>query len=184
MSRCSSTAHRLRASRIVYDQASDRLVIDGPIVLTDETGDTIILASQADLSADLSEGILTSARLVLNQQLQLAANRMMRTGGRYTALDSVVASSCKVCAANPVPLWEIRARRVVHDQQERQLYFDHAQFRVCRRAGVLHPAPAHARPDAGPRHRLSDALAAHHLGPRDRAEVSLFHHPWPQSRPD
>ena len=121
---------RLRASRIVYDQASDRLVIDGPIVLTDETGDTIILASQADLSADLSEGILTSARLVLNQQLQLAANRMLRTGGRYTALDNVVASSCKVCAAKPVPLWEIRARRVVHDQQERQLYFDHAQFRI------------------------------------------------------
>jgi LPS-assembly protein len=28
-------------------------------------------------------------------------------------------------------LWEIRARRVVHDQQERQLYFDHAQFRVA-----------------------------------------------------
>ncbi|MGB4827626.1 MAG: LPS assembly protein LptD [Paracoccaceae bacterium] len=122
---------RLRASRIVYDQAANRLIIDGPIVLTDESGTTLILASQADLSADLSEGILTSARMVLNQQLQLAANRMMRTQGRYTTLDGVVASSCKVCAAKPVPLWEIRARRVVHDQQEHQLYFDNAQFRVA-----------------------------------------------------
>ena len=34
-----------------------------------------------------------------SQQLQLAANRMMRTEGRFTALDSVVASSCKVCAS-------------------------------------------------------------------------------------
>jgi len=122
---------RLRASRIIYDQAGDRLIIDGPIVLTDDTGDTIILASQADLSADLSEGILTSARMVLNQQLQLAANRMMRMGGRYTAIEGVVASSCKVCAANPVPLWEIRATRVVHDQEERQLYFENAQFRIA-----------------------------------------------------
>ena len=121
---------RLRASRITYDQAADRLVIDGPIVLTDAGGGTIILASQADLSADLSEGLLTSARMVLDQQLQLAANRMMRTAGRYTTLDNVVASSCRVCAANPTPLWEIRARRVVHDQQERQIYFDHAQFRL------------------------------------------------------
>jgi LPS-assembly protein len=121
---------RLRAQRIIYDQAADRLIIEGPIILIDASGDTIILAGQADLSADLSEGILTSARLVMNQQLQLAANRMMRIDGRYTALDQVVASSCKVCAANPVPLWEIRARRVVHDQQERQLYFDHAQFRI------------------------------------------------------
>jgi LPS-assembly protein len=122
---------RLRASRISYDQAADRLQIDGPIVLTDETGQTVILASQADLAADLSSGILTSARMVLNQQLQLAANRMMRLDGRYTALDNVVASSCTVCAANPIPLWEIRARRVVHDQEERQLYFDHAQFRLA-----------------------------------------------------
>ncbi len=122
---------RLKASQIVYDQAADRLLIDGPIVLTDAEGRTIILASQADLATDLSEGILLSARMVMDQQLQLAANRLMRIDGRYTALDQVVASSCKVCAARPVPLWEIRARRVVHDQEERQIYFDHAQFRVA-----------------------------------------------------
>ncbi len=122
---------RLKATRIVYDQAGDRLQITGPIVLTDETGDTLILASQADLTADLSEGILTSARLVLNRQLQLAANRMMRVAGRYTTLETVVASSCKVCEGDPTPLWEIRAKRVVHDEVERQIYFDNAQFRVA-----------------------------------------------------
>ncbi|WP_309665784.1 LPS assembly protein LptD, partial [Tabrizicola sp.] len=85
----------------------------------------------AELSADLAEGILTSARLVLNRQLQLAANRMMRVAGRYTAMDNVVASSCKICANNPVPFWEIRAKRVVHDEVERQIYFDKAQFRLA-----------------------------------------------------
>ena len=43
----------------------------------------------------------------------------------------MAASSCKVCAGDPTPLWEIRARRVVHDQQEQQLYFDGAQFRLA-----------------------------------------------------
>ena len=122
---------RLKAQRIVFDQATDRLTITGPIVLTEATGNTIILASQADLSADLSEGILTSARLVLNRQLQMAASRMMRVAGRYTTLDNAVASSCKVCAGNPTPLWEIRAKRVVHDEVARQIYFDNAQFRVA-----------------------------------------------------
>lgn len=121
---------RLKAQRITYDQSTDRLEIIGPIVLTDASGDIVILASQADLAADLTEGILTSARLVLNRQLQLAADRMMRVGGRYTALDTVVASSCKVCANDPVPLWEIRAKRVIHDHQEHQIYFENAQFRV------------------------------------------------------
>jgi LPS-assembly protein len=122
---------RLKAQRIVFDQASDRLEITGPIVLTEESGETLILASQAELAADLSEGILTSARLVLNQQLQLAADKMLRVAGRYTALQSVAASSCKVCKGDPTPLWEIRARRVVHDEVERQIYFDRAQFRLA-----------------------------------------------------
>lgn len=122
---------RLKAERIVFDQATDRLEITGPIVLTEASGETLILASQAELAADLSEGILTSARLVLNQQLQMAANRIMRVSGRYTALQTVTASSCKVCAGDPTPLWEIRARRVVHDEVERQIYFDRAQFRLA-----------------------------------------------------
>ncbi len=122
---------RLKAQRIVFDQATDRLEITGPIVLTDATGNTLILASQADLAADLSEGILTSARLVLNQQLQMAASQMVRVAGRYTALQTVAASSCKICKGSSIPVWEIRARRVVHDEVERQIYFDSAQFRLA-----------------------------------------------------
>jgi len=55
---------------------------------------------------------------------------MMRVAGRYTELETVAASSCKVCQDNPIPLWEIRARRVVHDEEARQIYFDNAQFRL------------------------------------------------------
>ena len=121
---------RLRASRISFDRSTGQLVIEGPITLT-EGDNLILLADSAELSRDLQQGILRSARLVLNRQLQLAAAEINRVGGRYTELTRTVASSCQVCAANPVPLWEIRAARVVHDQQERQLYFDHAQFRVA-----------------------------------------------------
>ncbi|WP_435259211.1 LPS-assembly protein LptD [Thioclava sp. FR2] len=121
---------KLRASRIVYDKATDRLVIEGPILFVDGT-DSVLVADQAELSADLTEGILTSARLVLNRELQLAASQIQRIGGRYTQMENVVASSCKVCAGNPTPLWEIRARKVIHDQEARQIYFDRAQFRVA-----------------------------------------------------
>ncbi len=121
---------RLKAQRIVYDKATDRLEITGPIVLVDGQG-SFVLASAADMSSDLTEGVLKSARLVLNQQLQLASSEIQRIGGRYTRLGRTVASSCQVCAANPTPLWEIRASQVVHDQQSRQLYFSNAQFRIA-----------------------------------------------------
>lgn len=121
---------QLTASRLIYDQRQDMLRIDGPITLRDTGSDSVILASQAELKADMSEGILRSARVVLNQQLQLAAAEVARLGGgRYSTMSQVVASSCKVCAGSPTPLWEIRARRVVHDREEQQLYFEHATLR-------------------------------------------------------
>ncbi|MGV8953492.1 MAG: LPS-assembly protein LptD, partial [Cypionkella sp.] len=103
--------------------------IDGPIALSDGV-ETTILASQAEMSADLSEGVLTSARLVLSQQLQLAAATLQRVDGRYSALNKVVASSCKICKGSSTPLWAIRAKRVVHDEAAQQLYFESAQFRL------------------------------------------------------
>ncbi len=121
---------RVKAARIVYDARTDTLDIAGPISLTDASG-TVILADSAQLSRDLQNGLLKSARMVMDQQLQLAALEINRIDGRYTRMDKVVASSCQVCPSNPVPLWEIRARRVVHDQLERQIYFDHAQFRIA-----------------------------------------------------
>jgi LPS-assembly protein len=121
---------RLRASAVIYDGANDRVRVTGPITLTDETGRSIIFAEFAELSSDLQEGVLRSARLVLDRQLQIAATEIERSEGRYTQIYQGVASSCEVCFDNPVPLWEIRARRVVHDQQERQLYFEGASFRV------------------------------------------------------
>lgn len=121
---------RLSASRITYDRAADRLRIDGPIFITISDG-TIITADAASLDPRLENGILQGARLVLDQQLQLASNQIDRVDGRYTQLYQVAATSCHICANGETPLWEIRARRVVHDQTERQLYFDDASFRVA-----------------------------------------------------
>lgn len=120
---------RLTATRVRFDRRADSLTIEGPLVLS-EGEDTVILASSADLQPDLREGILRSARLVLNKQLQFAAAEIERGGGRYTRFARVAASSCQVCEDGRAPLWEIRARRVVRDELERQLYFDDAQVRV------------------------------------------------------
>ena len=117
---------RLTAQAIEYDGNTGQLVITGPITIDDGQG-AVVLADQAALSRDLQDGLLIGARLVLNEQLQLAAVQMNRVGGRYTQLYKTAATSCQVCHNDPrPPLWQIRAKRVVHDSLERQLYFDEA----------------------------------------------------------
>lgn len=120
---------RLRASRIEYDGRSDIITVSGPIHI--EQGDTMrIVASYAELDAGFRNALLQSARVVLNEQVQMASTQMRRVNGRYNVLDKTTVTSCRVCDDGKPPLWQIRARRVVHDQNEQQLYFDHAQLRV------------------------------------------------------
>ena len=120
----------LRATTIRYDGQADLLTVEGPLQVIEENGRTIFLAEFAELSGDLQEGILRSARLVLDRQLQIAASEIDRSEGRYTQAYQSVASSCEVCEDNPTPLWEIRARRIVHDSETRTLWFEGAQFRA------------------------------------------------------
>lgn len=119
---------RLTASRIVFDQPSDTLQIIGPIVIQAADG-TVFTADRATLDPRLENGILQGARIVLEQQLQVASNQIDRRDGRYSQLYKTSATSCRVCGTRP-PLWEIRAEQVIHDAQERQLYFRNATFRV------------------------------------------------------
>ena len=121
---------QLKADEIRYDRTDDSLSINGPITLRDDET-TVIFADFAELSSDLQSGLLRGARLVLDEQLQIAATEISRSSdGRFVQAYQTVASSCTICAENPVPLWQIRSKRVIHDTQERQLYFEQAQLRV------------------------------------------------------
>lgn len=120
---------RIKARAIRYNQSDGSLTIEGPITIT-EGGDTVILADAGKLDSDMRNGILTGARLILAQQLQMAAAQIDRVDGRYDQLSKVSITSCRVCKDGRAPLWQIRATRVIHDQVEKQLYFDHAQFRI------------------------------------------------------
>lgn len=120
---------RLQAARIVYDRQSGTLSLEGPIRI-DQGGNLTVLANAAELDSGLRNGILRGARMVFDQQVQLAALQMTRVEGRYSQLYKTSVTSCDVCSDGRPPLWQIRAERITHDEQERQLYFESAQLRV------------------------------------------------------
>ncbi|MHA3978574.1 LPS-assembly protein LptD [Halovulum sp. GXIMD14794] len=120
---------RLSATRVYYNAATETVRAEGPIRLESPEG-VVLLADLAELSTWFQEGLVQGARLIFQQQFQIASVEGARTGGRYNTLYKTVASSCAVCAENPIPLWRIRARRIVHDEQEERIYFENAWFDV------------------------------------------------------
>lgn len=118
----------LLADKIIYNRTTDKIDILGPITLSEPNGN-VVNATEGSLDRDLRNGILKSAKLVLDQQIELNAAELARVEGRYSDMNNVGATSCKTCNNAP-PLWQIRAKTVRHDEVEKQIYFRHAQFRI------------------------------------------------------
>jgi len=119
----------LTARGLTFDESTNIITADGPLRLRD--GDKVtIVAEFARLSGDLREGILKSARMVLNRQMQLTAVEISRSKGRYTQLYRAAASTCTISNARQTPFWQIRARRIVHDDKKKVLFFERAQLRL------------------------------------------------------
>ena len=117
----------LTAERITYNDRTGRIAAEGEIVLRDATGATVF-AEFADLDADLRDGLVRGAKAMLGENTRLSAVEARRIEDRYNVLSRAVYSPCEVCADEPTPLWRIRARRVVHDQQERMIHYEDARL--------------------------------------------------------
>ncbi len=115
----------LATDRVIYDQRNKRLSVPGPLTLTNGE-DVVTRAASAELDTDLENGLIQGAEILIQQQLQLVSSQMHRQNGKFKVLDKVVATSCYVCEKNKTPFWQIRARRVVHDEEARRLYFENA----------------------------------------------------------
>jgi LPS-assembly protein len=121
----------LTASAIVYDSRTERIRAEGPLTLRDPSGTTLV-ADFAELDADLRNGVIEGARaLIAEGGGRLAAVEGRRVDGRYNALNKAVYSSCEVCADSPTPLWSIRARRIVHDEDEKMVYYEDPVFEIA-----------------------------------------------------
>jgi LPS-assembly protein len=122
-------ARTLTADRIVYDDRTERIRAEGDIVLRDGTGATVY-ASLADLDAELRDGLVRGAQSVLAEEVKLSALEARRVEDRYNVLSKAVYSPCRVCAEDPTPLWRIRARKVIHDEEARIVHYENATFDV------------------------------------------------------
>ena len=120
---------RLQAQKITYDRGEERLYITGPLTLHEPNG-TLVLANAGELDRDFHNGLLRGARIVFTNQLQLASQEMSRTDARFSQLYKATVTSCRVCENGRPPLWQIRARRVIHDQEAQKFFFEGAQLLV------------------------------------------------------
>jgi LPS-assembly protein len=119
----------VEADRVTYDQKTKRLHAEGNIRLTDAEG-KITYANNMDLSDDYRDGFVDSLHVDTEDSTRMAATRMDRSSGNYTVFENGVYTACAPCKDDPKkpPLWQVKGARIIHNQEERMLYFENAQL--------------------------------------------------------
>jgi len=120
----------LKTDKLIYDAASDTVIIPGPLKIYDTVKKEETHATYGELSSDLRDGLLDSARVIQKRQLQITAAKVKQDGGRYTIMNKAVTSYCKICKESSIPLWEIRSRKVIADNVQEKIVFEDAVFRL------------------------------------------------------
>ncbi len=115
------------ADEVVFDQRANRVVATGNVTLT-EPGSPAIFATRAELTRDMKDGVMEQFRTLFPDNSKMAANGAIRVDGRRNEMSRVVFSPCRLCPEDPTraPLWQIRARRVVHDQDKQDVFYRNA----------------------------------------------------------
>lgn len=125
-------ARYLRADRLSYDPATDIVVAEGDVSITDEDLNTAF-AGRVELTGDLRDGIAENFSALLEQNARLAGDTAIQEQGARTYLTNAVYTACNVCKENgdgKIPTWRIRALRVTRDLERKVVRFRHAFFEL------------------------------------------------------
>ncbi|MFG1401453.1 LPS-assembly protein LptD [Xanthobacter sediminis] len=117
----------LEADRVELDRKANVLRASGHVRMKEKDG-KIVTADNLELTQDFKQGFINSLRLDTPDKTHFAAARADRTEGNVTVLQNGVYTACEPCREDPSrpPLWQIRAKKIIHNQDERMIYYEHA----------------------------------------------------------
>jgi LPS-assembly protein len=117
----------LLADAVTYDQTNDVVTADGHISLLDKSGN-VAFADHVTLTDHMRDGALTGFGALLGRNGRLAAASAQRSEGRFTTALHAAYTPCKICnkPGQRTPVWQIKAYRVVHDEEKHKIKFTDA----------------------------------------------------------
>jgi LPS-assembly protein len=122
-------AYVLDAARIVYDQKSRRLVASGGVRMLEPNGH-VVTAERLDITDNFRDGFVTSLNVVTPERARFSAESAERRDGNLTIFNKGSYTACEPCIEHPErpPLWRIKAARIVHDRNEKTIYYENARL--------------------------------------------------------
>ena len=121
----------LQADKVIYNRGTNRVYAEGHAKMTDKDG-TVTYADQFDLTDDFKQGFINSLRADSTDRTHFNAARSERIEGDTTVFDRGSYTACPSCEKNPdhPPFWQVRAKRIIHKNEEQTIYFEDASLEI------------------------------------------------------
>ena len=121
----------LQADRVVYNKATKRVYAEGHAKMTDEHGD-IVYGSRFELSDNFRDGFIDSVQVLTSDKTRFTSPRIERSNGDVTVLQKGAYTACEPCKDHPErpPFWQVRATRIIENQETHTVYYEDAQMLV------------------------------------------------------
>lgn len=158
--------YSLVSDELIYDQRAGTLEAVGNVRIKEPDG-AVVKADRINLTDDFREGFVRSLRIVTSDEERIAARRAYREGGETTVFEKGAYTPCKVCEdkSGEGPLWQIKARKIIHEKSEGNIYYEDATLEFLGLPIVYvpyfyHPDPTVTRRSGflAPSFRQSDEL--------------------------
>jgi LPS-assembly protein len=138
--------HVVVADEVQVNKKTQRVTAIGHVELTDPTGN-VVRGDKIDLDNDLANGIAEGIEVVTADRIAFTAKNAERTNGDVTVFNDGTYLPCVDCngVKGKKPIWQIKANRIIHKQNEKTVVFENATFEFL---GVpLAWIPTMSRPD-------------------------------------
>ena len=117
----------LEADKVIYDSTTKRVIATGHVRMREPTGE-VGYGDFMELTSDFKDGFIRSLRVVRQDQSRFASPQAQRIDGDTTIFDKGTYTACAPCKDDPEkpPLWQVRAARIIHKNEERMVYYENA----------------------------------------------------------
>jgi len=152
----------LHADKVIYNQKTDIMHAEGHVALLMLSGE-VEFANEQEITGDMKQAFARNIGIIFPDGSRMTARVGQRYDERYSVGDKANYTACNVCKENPdnPPLWDLRAKQIVHDNVEHDLYYHDATVdfaglpifytpymsgpdpTVERRQGLLTPSPGY-----------------------------------------
>lgn len=137
----------LLADTLSYNLKQDIVVATGNVSLTQPTGE-VSFADYLELTGDLKRGAARGIRMIMTDDSTMVAKTLRQDGTNRKIMDRAAYTACRACADKPgtAPLWDIRAKRVTHDEDRRVFEYEDAWLDLAGIPALYIPYLEHADP--------------------------------------